>query len=106
MRLALEVAPKALYVRGVEGAEVKVITAVALVSVALCSCTAHNDAGNYRNLIGLTATGDDQQVTISHVRNKTDGFPLADKHCKRFGKSAIFNRMEGSRAVFNCQSSS
>ena len=87
----------------VGGAKVKVIFATPVLSLSLCSCAAHNDA-NYRNLVGLSVVGDDQQVIVSHVRNKTDGFPLADKHCKQFGKSAQFNKMEGARAIYNCQS--
>ena len=86
----------------VEGAKVKVIFAIAVLALSLCSCAAHNDA-NYRNLVGLTVVGDDQQVTVLHVRNKTDGLPLADKHCKQFGKNALFNKMEGTRAIYNCQ---
>ena len=90
----------------VRRADAKVIFATALILILLGCSAAHNDAGNYHNLVGLTVVGDDQQVTISHVRNKMDGFPLANKHCKQFGKNAIFNRMEGSRAIFNCQSAS
>jgi hypothetical protein len=93
---------EALWARGVEGAEVKVTFATALFSLSLCSCAAHNDT----NMVGLTAVGDDRQVTVSHVRNKTDGFPLADKHCKQFGKSARLDKMEGTRAIYNCQSPS
>jgi hypothetical protein len=87
----------------VEGAEVKVIFATAVLSLSLCSCAAHNDA-NYRNLVGPTVVGDGNAVLVSHVRNQTDGQPLAEKHCKRFGKIARFNRMEGTRAFFDCQS--
>jgi hypothetical protein len=105
-RSALDMDANFLHVRyeakRIKGAEVKVILATAVLSLSLCSCAAHNDA-NYRNLVGLTVVGDDQQVTVLHVRNKADGLPLADKHCKQFGKSALFNKMEGTRAVYNCQ---
>jgi hypothetical protein len=89
----------------VEGAEVKVIFATAVLSLSSCSCAAHNDA-NYRNSVGPTVVGDGNSVLVSHVRNQTDGQQLADKHCKRFGKTARFNRMEGVRAFFDCQSPS
>jgi len=79
---------------------VKIIFVATLLSISLCSCAVH------RNLVGLTVAGNDQQVTVSHVRNEFDGQRLADKYCKQFGKSARFNRMEGTRAIYNCQSRS
>jgi hypothetical protein len=90
----------------VEDADVKSIFAAALLSIALCSCPVHNDTGISRHLVGPTAVGDGNSVLVSHVRNQTDGQQLAEKHCKRFGKSARFNRMEGVRAYFDCQSGS
>jgi hypothetical protein len=87
-----------------KGADVKGVFAAALLSIALCSCAVHSDANIHRNLIGLTVVGNDQQAIVSHVRNETDGRRLADKHCKQFGKSARFNRMEATRAIFDCQS--
>jgi hypothetical protein len=90
----------------VEDADVKSIFAAALLSIALCSCAVHNDTGISRHLVGPTAVGDGNSVLVSHVRNQTDGQHLAEKHCKRFGKSARFNRIEGVRAYFDCQSGS
>jgi hypothetical protein len=92
--------------RGIEGAEVKIIFVAFLFSTSLCSCAAHNNANIYHNLVGPTVTGNDQQVTVAHVRNEMDGQRLADKYCKQFGKSAQFNRMEGVRAIYGCQSGS
>jgi hypothetical protein len=46
----------------------------------------------------------DQYVTISNVWNEMDALPLADAHCKQYGKSARFNRMESARAIFDCKS--
>jgi predicted naringenin-chalcone synthase len=84
----------------------KIIFAAALLSISTCSCAARNDKSDDRNLVGPTVVGDGNSVLVSHVRNQTDGQPLAEKHCKRFGKSARFNRMEGLRAFFDCQSPS
>jgi hypothetical protein len=78
----------------------KAIFAATLLSIVLCSCAAHNNANISRNLVGPTVVGDGNAVVVSHVRNQTDGQELAEKHCKQFGKSARFNRMEGLRAYF------
>jgi hypothetical protein len=92
--------------RGVRRRDMKIIFAAAVLSVSLCSCSAYNDRSVHRNLVGPTVVGDGNSVLVSHVRNQTDGQPLAEKHCKRFGKSARFNRMEGARAYFDCRSRS
>jgi hypothetical protein len=78
----------------------KAIFAATLLSIALCSCAAHNNAKISHNLVGPTVVGDGSSVLVSHVRTQADGQQLAEKHCKRFGKSAQFNRMEGLRAYF------
>jgi hypothetical protein len=89
------------------GADVKVIFTATLLSIVLCSCAAHNDHPNIsNNLVGPTVTGNNQHVIVKHVRNEMDGQRLADRHCKQFGKSAQFNRMEGVRAIYECQSGS
>lgn len=98
--------PTELLARGVKGADVKVIFAATLLSISLCCCAVQNNASISRNLVGLTVVGNDQYAIVSHVRNETDGQRLADKHCKQFGKSARFNRMEGARAFFDCQARS
>ena len=91
---------------GVKGAVMKIIVTAAVLSISLCSCGAYNDRSVHRNLVGPTVVGDGNSVLVSHVRNQADGQQLAEKHCKRFGKSARFNRMEGIRAFFDCQSPS
>jgi hypothetical protein len=92
--------------RGVKGADMKIIVAASLLSISLCCCSAYNERSVHRNLVGPTVVGDGNSVLVSHVRNQADGQQLAEKHCKRFGKSAWFNRMEGTRAFFDCQSPS
>ena len=84
----------------------KIIVAASLLSISLCCCSAYNERSVHRNLVGPTVVGDGNSVLVSHVRNQADGQQLAEKHCKRFGKSARFNRMEGTRAFFDCQSPS
>jgi hypothetical protein len=91
---------------GAKAADMKVIFAACLLSISLCCCAAQNDRSIYRNLIGPTVIGDGKSVLVSHAQNEAEGQRLAEKHCKRFGKSARFNRMEGVRAFFDCQSPS
>jgi hypothetical protein len=82
----------------------KNIVAAAVLSISLCGCSAYNDRSIYRNPVSPTVIGDGNSVLVSNAQNEADGQELAEKHCKRFGKSARFNRMDGLRAFFNCQS--
>jgi hypothetical protein len=63
---------------GVKGANVKITSAGALLSITLCSCAVHHDAYIHDNLVGPTVTGNNQRVTVAHVRNEMDGQRLAD----------------------------
>lgn len=93
--------------RGPKG-EMKAIFAAAAFSAILCSCTsryAGNDANIYNSLNGQKVVGNDQYVTVSNVWNEMDALPLAEAHCKQFGKSARFSRMQPLRAIFDCVSS-
>jgi hypothetical protein len=92
--------------KGVKGEDMKIIFAAALLSISLCCCAGQNDRSIYRNLIGPTVIGDGKSVLVSHAQNEAVSQRLAEEHCKRFGKSARFNRMEGVRAFFDCQSPS
>jgi hypothetical protein len=40
--------------------------------------------------------------TVLNVWNEMDALPLAEAHCKQFGKSARFARTEPYRAIFDC----
>jgi hypothetical protein len=77
-----------------------------LLSVSLGGCAATSLAGNdahiYPSLIGQRIVGNETYVTVSNVYNELDAFPLAEKHCKQFGKAARFRGMEPLRAVFDC----
>jgi hypothetical protein len=92
--------------RGVKAADMKIIVAAAVLSISLCGCSAFNDRSIYRNPVSPTVIGDGNSVLVSNAQNEAEGQELAEQHCKRFGKSARFNRMEGVRAFFDCQSPS
>jgi predicted naringenin-chalcone synthase len=92
--------------KAVKGANMKTIFAAVVLCISLCGCAAQNDRGIHRNLVGPTVIGDSKSVLVSHAQSEADARRLAEKHCKRFGKSARFNRMEGVRVFFDCQSPS
>jgi hypothetical protein len=73
-----------------------------LLSTILCACS-HSDANIYNSFNGQRVVGNDQYVTISNVWNEMDALPLADAHCKQYGRSARFSHMEGARAIFDCK---
>lgn len=84
----------------------KAIFAAGLLATSLCSCTsryAGSDANIYNSFNGQKVVGNEQYVTISNVWNEMDALPLAEAHCKQFGKSARFSRLEPYRAIFDCQ---
>lgn len=75
----------------------------ALLGLLLAGCTASGeDAHIYPGLFGQRIVGNETYVTVSNVHNDMDALPLADGHCRKFGKAARFNHMEGARAVFDC----
>ena len=84
----------------------KIIFAAVPLSISLCCCATQNDRSIYHHLIGPTVIGDGKSVLVSHAQNDAEGQRLAEEHCKRFGKNARFNRVEGVRAFFDCQSPS
>jgi hypothetical protein len=69
------------------GADVKVIFTATLLSIVLCSCAVHHDAYIHHNLVGPTVTGNDQQVTVAHVRNEIDGQRLAISTASNLGRA-------------------
>ena len=73
-----------------------------LVASLLCSCAASPDAKIYPlGFFGQNVVGNETYVTVSNVWNEMDALPLADTHCKKFGKSARFNHMEQHRAIYD-----
>jgi hypothetical protein len=69
------------------GADAKVTFAGALLSITLCSCAVHHDAYIHQNLVGPTVTGNDQQVTVAHVRNEMDGQRLLKRTASNLGRA-------------------
>jgi hypothetical protein len=77
-----------------------------LIALSLTGCAsryAGDDANIYGSPFGQRVVGNDQFVTISNVWNEMDALPLAQQHCRKFGKSARFSHMEPYRAIFDCR---
>jgi len=53
-------------------------------------------------LFSPDVVGNETYVTVSNVWNEMDALPLADRHCRTYGKAARFNHMEGHRAIYDC----
>jgi len=70
-----------------------------LLTVGAC---ATSDANIYGSFIGQRVVGNKNYVTISNVWNEMDALPLAEQHCSKYGRSALFKKMEGQRAIFDC----
>jgi hypothetical protein len=74
-------------------------------TLALSACTSSfsgNDANIYHSFNGQRIVGNENSVIISNVWNEMDAFPLAEQHCKKYGKSARFKSDTGVKAAFDC----
>lgn len=69
--------------------------------LALAGC-ATSEKNIYGGAFGQGVTGNAVSVIISNVWNEMDAFPLAEKHCQTYGKSARFNRFQDNKASFDC----
>ena len=52
---------------------------------------------------GLNVAGNETSVVINPISDVSEAFPVAEKHCANYSKVAHFSRMEGFRAVFDCE---
>jgi hypothetical protein len=46
--------------------------------------------------------GNEVSVTVTNVWSAADAFPLADQHCRRFGRAARASGMRDYVASFDC----
>lgn len=84
----------------------KMTGSAALMSIALASC-AKPDAHIYPiSISGQRVVGNEAWVGIDNVWNEGDAFPLAERHCAKYGKVSRFASMQGYRATFDCVASS
>jgi hypothetical protein len=83
------------------------LRAVSIIAIALClggcvTTLAGNDANIYNSPNGQRIVGNQNSVIVSNVWNELDAFPLAEQHCKKYGRSARFHSMTGIQAAFDC----
>jgi len=60
------------------------------------------DSRIYPLVVDQNVVGNETYVTVSNVWNEIDALPLAEKHCRTYGKAARFHHMEGHRAIYDC----
>lgn len=81
----------------------KLILMSTLVALAGCqSSTEPSKANVYGSPVGQRVVGNKEGVMISNVWNELDAFPVAEKHCQQYGRSAKFKSSQGYRASFDC----
>lgn len=74
-----------------------------LAALAGCqSSTEPSKANVYGSPVGQRVVGNKEGVMISNVWNELDAFPIAEKHCKQYGRSAKHQSSQGHRASFSC----
>jgi starvation-inducible outer membrane lipoprotein len=74
---------------------------IAALALLLAGCaTGPNNL--YGGLNGQGVTGNEVSVIVSNVWNEMDAMPLADKHCKQYGKAARFRSIQNYKASFDC----
>ncbi|HKY80713.1 MAG TPA: hypothetical protein VJM09_04490 [Sphingobium sp.] len=73
--------------------------AFAALLVAGCATGPNNI---YGGLNGQQVRGNEVSVIVTNVWNEADALPLADRHCKQYGKAARLSRFGGYKASFDC----
>ena len=46
--------------------------------------------------------GNGAYVSVWDISDEIDAMPLADRHCRQYGKSARLREMIGDRAIYEC----
>jgi hypothetical protein len=61
-----------------------------------------NDAKIYPGFFGQKVVGNEAYVSVGNVWSEMDALPLAEEHCKKYGKIAVFKNFQGIVARFDC----
>lgn len=81
----------------------KVAFAISVLVLTGCqSSTDPQKANVYGSAFGQRVVGNKNGVMISNVWNEMDAFPVAERHCQKYGRSARFSYSQGYRAAFDC----
>jgi hypothetical protein len=73
----------------------------ALVCFLLCGCG--ND-GTVSDFLGFNqkVVGNEVSVQVTNVQSQVDAFPIAEKHCRQYGRAARYATMSSHNATFDC----
>lgn len=74
-------------------------------TLALAGCQSSTEPSNanvYGSPVGQRVVGNKEGVMISNVWNELDAFPIAEKHCQKYGRSAKHQSTQAYRASFSC----
>lgn len=81
----------------------KLTLAISVLVLAGCqSSTDPQNANVYGSAFGQRVVGNKNTVMISNVWNEMDAFPIAERHCQKYGRSARLSYSQGYRAAFDC----
>lgn len=80
----------------------KPIHAALSLMFVIASCGTNETDRAYPIGFSQSVTGNAAFVTIGNVWNEGDALPLAETHCKKYGKIAKFSRMQAHKAIFDC----
>ena len=74
-----------------------------LTSVLLLTGCAGKNQVYGLGMVDQEVKGDENQVSVWNVYSAGDAYPLAMKHCSKFGKTAVFDRSSMITAYFKCK---
>lgn len=84
---------------------VKLLTAAPMLCIILAGCSTSSDPKNanvYGSPFGQNVVGNKNGVMIGNVWNEMDAFPVAERFCGQYGKTATYKSTRGYRAAFDC----
>lgn len=67
--------------------------------------TTGNDAKIYSGFFGQKVVGNEAYVSVGNVWSEMDALPVAEEHCKKYNKIAVFKNFQGITARFDCEKS-
>ena len=75
------------------------------ICLMLSSCSGGSASDAITDFLGTSpkVVGNEVSVQVTNVRSQSDGFPLAEKHCRQYGRAARFSAdVSRYSATFDC----
>lgn len=77
---------------------------IALIAVVMLAGGCGGDNQVYGlGVVPQNVGGDENKVSVFNVWSATGAKPLADRHCRQYGKEAVFSGMSAITAHFTCE---